>query len=863
MIKNQAEWTAALRDLSLVPNSPIKQRDGQWQMANRLDAWKELGPRLFDEHLTRFKQIAIEVLRESDPQFELPPDHRMAASLYGKVPKHSHAIRKGLAETLALMGSYPEYLISCSHGKVEATVRSIVSKIFENADWVIWASLNDVLPLLAEAAPKEFLHAVEDRLAQDPGLFDRIFAEEGRGLSGRNYMTGLLWALETLAWADEYLAQVVLDLAYLAARDPGGNWANRPANSLWTILLPWFPQTLAPVPKRLAAVSAILKEVPEVGWKLLLNLLPQRQQSSSMTRKPAWRPIIPSDWSEGVTNKEYWEQVSGYASLAVDLAKNDSAKLSTLIPHFNNLPPAQRTDLLTYLKSEAIRGLSEEARVGMWNKLINLASQHRKYSESDWAMSPEEVSEVAAVAQQLEPQSPEYKYRRLFVQRETNLYKAKGDYAQQSKQLHQVRQAAVLEIYSQGGFAAVLNFAETVESANKVGFAFGGIAPLETDSTILPTLLESNSQAVRLFAINFVVGRFRAHGWAWFDNVEVTGWTANQKALFLAYLPFTHETWDRAKNMLEDNESLYWKLAWANPYDAGTDISAAIDRLIENGRVHAAIEGLEKQHFSNERVNTNQIVRALSALLQSEENLSSMDPHAVAELIGVLQKDEATDQDQLIKLEWAFLALLDGGFGASPTLLEKTLATNPSFFCDVIRTAFRSTKGQASQNATASEQGAATNAYRLLKDWRIPPGTQEDGSFDGAVLNEWLREVGAKCEESGHYKIAMQQVGSVLFYAPADPDGLWLHRSAAEVLNAKDAEDLRLGFHTEIINSRGVHFVDPEAKPERELAKSWREKADRVELAGYPRLAAALRYVADSYDREAEFIVGRGSFGES
>src|ERR1700754_355604 len=862
MIKNQAEWIATLRDLSLVPNSPIRQRDGKWQITNRLEAWKELGPRLFDEHLTRFKQIAITVLRESDPQFELPPDRRFAASLYGKVPKHSHAIRKGLAETLALMGSYPEYLTSCSHGKVEATVRSTVSKIFEKTDWVMWASLNDVLPLLAEAAPKEFLDAVESTLAKDPSPFDRIFAEEGRGFSGRNYMTGLLWALETLAWSNEYLGRVILDLAYLAARDPGGNWANRPANSLWTILLPWFPQTLAPVPKRLAAVSAIQKEVPEVGWKLLLNLLPEIQQSSLMTRKPAWRAIIPSEWSEGATNKEYWEQIAGYASLAVDLAKKDSAKLTALIPHFNNLPPAQRIDLLSYLKSEAISGLSEEIRVGVWNKLINLASKHRKYSGANWAMSPEDVSEIAAVAQQLEPLSPEYKYRRLFVQRETNLYQAKGDYAQQSKQLHELRQAAVLEIYSQGSTTAVLNFAETVESADKVGFAFGGIAPLETDSSILPALLESNSQAIRLFAINFVVGRFRAHEWAWLDNIDVTNWTADQKALLLAYLPFAHETWDRVTSMLQDDESLYWRLAWANPYDAGTDLSSAIDRLIENGRVHAAIEGLEKQHFNNEHVNTNQIVRALNALLQSEENLKSMDPHAVTELIGVLQKDDTINQDELIKLEWAFLPLLDGGFGASPSLLEKTLATNPSFFCDVIRTAFRSTTGETSSTSTPSEQSAATNAYRLLKDWRSPPGTKEDGSFDGAFLNEWLSEVRAKCEESGHYKIAMQQVGSVLFYAPLNPDGLWLHRSAAEVLNAKDADDLRLGFHTEVINARGVHFVDPEGKPERELATNWREKADQVELAGYLRLAAALREVADTYDREAESIVARRRSGD-
>jgi hypothetical protein len=181
------------------------------------------------------------VLRERDPQFKLEPDQRFAASLHGKVLEHSHSLRNGLAETLALLGNYSEYLTSCSKGRAEGTARSAVRAILENADWELWGSLNDVLPLLAEAAPKEFLEAAENALNTDPSPFDRVFAEEGSGFTGRNYMTGLLWALETLAWDDEYLMQVVMILGELAAKDPGGNWGNRPDKSLWTILLPWFP----------------------------------------------------------------------------------------------------------------------------------------------------------------------------------------------------------------------------------------------------------------------------------------------------------------------------------------------------------------------------------------------------------------------------------------------------------------------------------------------------------------------------------------------------------------------------------------------------------------------------------------------
>ena len=141
-------------------------------------------------------------------------------------------LRKGLAESLALIGSHPKALTSCSFGKADATAVLAVREILAEADWVQWASLNDLLPLLAEAAPREFLDAVENALNSDPCPFDTVFAQEGSGIMGGNYMTGLLWALETLAWDAEYLTRVVVILGELAARDPGGNWANRPANSL-------------------------------------------------------------------------------------------------------------------------------------------------------------------------------------------------------------------------------------------------------------------------------------------------------------------------------------------------------------------------------------------------------------------------------------------------------------------------------------------------------------------------------------------------------------------------------------------------------------------------------------------------------
>lgn len=156
MIKTREEWIASTREVSLLPNSPLEQKDGKWVVAQRKEAWEALGPRIFDDYLERFRQIAVEVLRERDPQFELEADQRFAARIYNKTLKHSDQLRKGVAETLALLGGFPQYLTSCSHGKAEATAAIAVREILKEADWVIWASVNPHLPMLAEAAPMNF-----------------------------------------------------------------------------------------------------------------------------------------------------------------------------------------------------------------------------------------------------------------------------------------------------------------------------------------------------------------------------------------------------------------------------------------------------------------------------------------------------------------------------------------------------------------------------------------------------------------------------------------------------------------------------------------------------------------------------------
>ncbi len=252
-------------------------------------------------------------------------------------------------------------------------------------------------------------------------------------------------------------------------------------------------------------------------------------------------------------------------------------------------------------------------------------------------------------------------------------------------------------------------------------------------------------------------------------------------------------------------------------------------------------------------IDTNQCVRALLAALSSGEPSYAMGGYHIVELIKFLQAEPSVNQDDLFRVEWAYVPLLDHHRGAAPQLLEGRLANDPEFFCEVIRLVYRSKKeDQSSSESTEESKAIATNAWRLLHEWKTPPGTQKDGTFSEERFTEWLQRVKEVCAESGHLEVAFITIGEVLIHTPPDPDGLWIRRIVATALNDREADDMRAGFRTGTYNSRGVHWVDPTGKPERELAEQFRDKAEEIENAGFHRFAITLRGLADSYDREAE-----------
>lgn len=843
-------WITRVREMLHQDDSPLSFRNGHWEVAERLELWRVLGSRVFDDHLDRFRTMAETALRERNPELDLEPEERYAASVHGKVLKHSRPLRKGIASTLAILGNHHTLFDNCSTGKAETVAFLTVHCLLEETNWESWASLDDVLPLLAEAAPVEFLDAVDHALQGSPCPFDELFAQERSGVLGRTYASGLLWALESLAWEPTYCVRVVSILGRLAAIDPDGSYSNRPSNSLATILLPWLPQTLAPPPTRKIAVEVLMRDFPDIAWKLLITLLPRSMQSSSCSHKPKWRKIIPDDRKDGVTRVEYWEQVETYSELALKMAFLDVTKLPTLLERIDNLPQEQRKKLLCYISSGTVTSLHEDVRTNLWNVLQRVIAKHRRFTTAQWALHTSEVDEIEKASEAIAPKSPMYRFHRLFSERDFELLDGKGDFTDQQARLDDRRREAIRLVFQKSGLVGVIELANQSDSPKMVGAALGTIEDDSTEREIVPRLLLSDEEALHDLSVGYVHGRFQQLGWSWVDGLDLASWMPEQRGQFFAHLPFTSEAWKRVSKLLADDEAPYWRKTPGNPYQEASDLTPAIERLIEFDRAITAIDCIEGMLHKNQVVDSQVLIAALDAISDSSPFRSSFFLYAIGHLITTLQERQDLPTEEVARIEWKFLSVLDNGHETRPLTLERGLAEDASFFCETIRTIYRSKNEDAvSREPSEEETERASSSFTLLFHWKYPPGLQEDGSFDGNHFAAWLSQVKEECTTSGHLGIAFDHVGRVLRYCPEDPDGLWLPRSVAEALNAPDTRPMREGFRTEYFNSRGVHRFSA-GKEERNLAEKYEQYAQAVEE--YPSLATEMRRLAAEYKREGQ-----------
>jgi hypothetical protein len=860
--------TEQLAGYAAVDDPLLAQLGSSFAVVSPFDAWLLVRGAIRRDDLEAFHQAAVTVLTEVDPQYELERAERWLAGVRGKTRVYSYDLRIGIATTLALLGAHGDTPVASTSLMAREwagwIVRDVIAQASKDQTGHRWASLGDVLPLLAEAAPDEFVDAVRDGLTGDDPLLRKMFedTDDVSALHASSAHSALLWALETCSWSPRHFGQVVELLARLDEVDPGGKLGNRPFGSLLSIFRPWFPQTSVSAERRLDTLEALRERHPGVAWKVMKALLLERHGFAMHMSGPRYRDWKPAEIAP--TRAEYWAFIGELFKRVLDDAGADPERLTPLVDGLPNLPPDSRTALLTRI-DEIAEDLDEDARVVIWSVMRAEAAKNREFAEAEWALPVPEVEQLEALTARLQPATATVRLRWLFddhlpsipgVQRGHGL----NEYAPAVEDL---RTQAAREVVAENDWDGIYRFAKEV----KLPWFFGWVladADVEHEPKLL-TLLDSDDWGDFQLASSYFANRFRVRGWGWLDALLAQELAARQRARLLLVTGEYPTAWERADAAGTEVAQAFWREFPKHGHGPEfPHIKYVARRMIDVGRVGAALDLINlylREETGGELAEL--VADGLELLLDrpDDPDLEHLSQYGLRTLFEYLERSEF-DEGRLARLEWSYLPAFE--FEPAPPTLSRHLASSPDFFVEAVRRIWRPREGDDADDAegdeevadddvepSAEEQAVATNAYRLLSEWRTLPG-QDGTDVDGAVLDAWVDRARELLREEKRLTVGDLRIGHLLASSPPDPDGGWPCRAVRDVLERVQSRHVEDGMATEIFNSLGVtaRGVLDGGEHERGRAERYQEQAERF-YDSWPRTAAVLREAAESFERAA------------
>lgn len=821
-------------------------QNGTWKVFSRVEILHLCEKCFSDQTLRRVFSVAEEVLKQKNNRFDQEGEFSLLLPETGDF-YNSAALRRGLVNGLCILLNSNLDLTVCSDHICEELSYWLVHNIFVDCDWIRLASLSDILPLAAEINPQRYLAELEAYIQKFSVELMRLFPQNGEHpLFGPDFIHGIIWSIEVLAWKEDYLVSYVRCLAEIAkAALPDKEKSKFATNAIKDILLPWQPQTLASVQKQKNAIQALQVDAPEIEWAVIMTLLPGATTITGGTPKPKYiLNDIPEERT--VSDTAVLELNQYYASTAVILADNDIHKLEDLAEYIDYFDAYAIESYLTGISADAQKW-DDEKKFPLWNKLSNL--KYRILLEQKDAGPPETqlYAMLCSTIVAITPQNRLISYRRLYLSNFDEFLLHEDDNASDSwRKKAEKKGLAIEELYQSYGIEAVREFGVQVNDLYDVGNKLGERIPADD----MPGIFQAAAvrQPSDIFLHSVIGGFAEIHG---LQTLAVSGLQdcdAELIADILSHFRLTEELMDTAAHLLREQKQLFWqKLVVPTVLRAGDfDVQYVTDQFLKVGRVIAAVNLCG--HIYGELLVPAEKLAAMLKKAAATQSTESLDPHAVQSLIQRLQDTVEPNIIELSEIELIYLPWLDEYSPVRPRALICRLANDPEFFCELLQAYYKRRHEEAPAEDTPKLSSAwAQRLFIIFFRFRATPGIDWNGVFHENVFIDWLEKVKTWACENDRYEVAMHTVGSGLSYAPVGKDGLLCEQALCRALNASDAEEIRTGYSLGIYNQRGAHFIDPEGKSERALAQKYHVAAEEAEKLGYSRYSELLETIGKRY----------------
>lgn len=842
------------------PDRLFRKTEFGWRLASVTDAWHWLSRYLTKRCGEAFVKEAIIVLGWEDSRFDVQASRRMPA-IHNDPKRYSPELRRGLVEALTLSEVSKDKSNGLPNAGVQPAIWRLFGELFpKSTSTKHWATLNHLLPLLAEGMPTEFLEAVERDLERSPSPFCGLFERDTLFIDIPH--VGLIWALEILAWSPQYLLRAALCLARLARLDAGGSTNPRPRDALAKLFFPRLPQTNTTSEFRLKVLDSLVAHEPDIGWNLLLDLLPGMGGICIHNSQPRWRSWA-AGWSDSLSEKEVQQQTQAILDRVISLAKAKPVRLVRALEEVAKMPGVsrRRIEILEAVRDTDPGSLTESDREALWNGLREVVQAHRRHPHAWWSLPSAFVDGLDSSLKGLEPSDPVKRLRWLF-QSWPDLPGITTKCSTQERQriIYQARLDAMREVMVNCEIEGVLALIRSSHDSWLTGLTAGEANLLRGDQNgVLFERLANPDQSVSDFACGYLRGQFNQHGWDWIRTLPTRDWSSASLALLALALPFEARVWDWLASKSPESLDIYWQRA--NGYHRQlpmADCERAVKAWIRVERAVRATGFLSMMVTDGLRPAPALVFESLEALGHHEiksgqdAGAAAVLGHEVAELLDYLHAGGGSEHLRLVQLEWTFFPFLASAH-REPKAFFSDLETNPSRFVELVCLMYRP-EGVTGETSTDQAQVVANQAEKVLEMWRKLPGETADRSLDGAVLQNWCAEVRRQLIQCQRKKPGEFRIGCLLGHAPQGSDGIWPHEEVRVLIEAWKSENLESG-----ISSCRRKWHQPGEAEIRKALPLWESSAhdlasDALKLAGtvWLRTAALLdRLAQESKDQAA------------
>ncbi|MCX6234451.1 MAG: hypothetical protein NT175_06955 [Bacteroidetes bacterium] len=690
-----------------------------------------------------------------------------------------------------------------------------------------------------------------------------MFEEDPGFLTAHSYHTGLLWALESLAWFPKYLSRAALILARLSTMDPGGSLSNRPINSLSEIFKSWHYQTLASFEERMQVLKLISEKEPEIAWKILIRMLPDSMRSVAFpTYKCRWR-MFELETEKPITYKEIYKTHSAVVEILIAIFDFTESKLATLIEESVNLLPHERNKVLSFV--EKVVHEVKQVEFVAWHTLRKILSHHRSYPDSHWALPESELVRLQNLYDLLKPADEINLTIWMFNEQWPNFpegYKyERGSEDEQEKLIHEKRIKGLTDIYHKYGLGKIIELSETVKESWILGDVLGHIVNTDEEIIKLCELLVKENYDLR-FIQSFIFRKSILNNLDWvfilFEKLEKLGFSNSSLAKLLVPLNQTQKLWDFIESTEEEIIREYWKEIYPRFLGVTPDEKIfGLKKLIEHKRFLGAVRICS--HFVEE-IPSELIVEILhSAGTEKTEEHVLLDSYQVNRLFETLDKRNDIDPSILIQLEWIFLPLLTSyDNNRKPKRLHEELSRNPAFFMEVLKWIYKpddeSEIVELRNGLTDKQiQNRARQAYDLLHSWKKIPGVDETGKIDYDFLKNWVDKLRELAAEYGHIELADNYIGQVLAQYPEEQDKVWPPDEICDLIETLKSDNLNRNFSIATFNKNSSSTRGPFDGGDIERAKTnYFHKLADSHRNKFPTIAGIFEKLAKGFEEDAK-----------